>query len=106
MKYKGFLPSFSPVINALSTYKKYRQVYIYGSNFLPLQTFVNLGSYTNLPITYYSSFKISFIVPINTLPGTYTVVVNNIYNNNFSPSINSSYPGNYNYSNAMSYTIT
>jgi hypothetical protein len=109
LKYKGFIPSFSPVIHNLSTYAsistKYALVYINGSNFLPQQTFVNFGSFVNLPITFYSSFNISFIVPMNALPGKYTVVVNNIYNDNFSPAINVSYPGNNNFSNVETFTI-
>lgn len=113
LKYKPFLPSFTPIINNLSTtssiIKKYSLVYITGSNFLPPvygNTYVNFGNlYTNIPITFYSCFNISFVVPINASQGEYQVKVVNVYNGNFSPGVNTSYPGNLNYSNSITYTI-
>lgn len=107
-KYNGFYPSFNPIINSLSNYTCfagiYSIVYINGTNFLP-STFVNFGTFENLPITFYSSFNISFVVPFNANAGNYNIVVVNIYNGNFSPSINISYPGNLNYSNSISYVV-
>jgi len=109
----GFYPNFGPKINTLfvstSSESKYSLVYINGSNFLPPcygTTYVNFGSYTNLPIIFYNSFTISFVVPIKAVAGNYSVIVVNIYNNNFSPSVKQSYPGNLNYSNSLIYTIT
>jgi hypothetical protein len=113
LKSKGSLPSFTPVINNLSVNNSvagvYSLVYINGSNFLPPcngVTYVNFGAFKNLPITFYSSFNISFVVPINATAGSYNVVVVNVYNSNLSPAVNQSYPGNPNYSNAITYTIT
>jgi len=109
----GFYPSFSPTINSLSitssSVGEYSLVQINGYNFLPPSygtTYVNFGSFTNLPITFYSSFNISFLVPLNATSGIYKVVVVNIYNGNFSPQVNQSYPGNKNYSNSITYTLT
>ena len=110
---KSFYPSFSPTISTLSVtssvHGKYSLVYILGSNFLPPcygTTYVNFGSFKNLPITFYSPFNISFVVPLNAPPGIYNVIVVNVYNSNFSPAVNQSYPGNPNYSNTITYTIT
>jgi hypothetical protein len=112
-RYKGFYPSFTPTINSLSVTSssvgEYSLVQINGYNFLPPSygtTYVNFGSFTNLPITFYSSFNISFLVPLNATSGIYKVVVVNIYNGNFSPQVNQSYPGNKNYSNSIIYTLT
>jgi hypothetical protein len=110
---KSFYPSFSPTISTLSVttsvHGNYSLVYILGSNFLPPcygTTYVNFGSFKNLPITFYSPFNISFVVPLNAPPGIYNVTVVNLYNGNFSPAVNQSYPGNQNYSNTITYTIT
>jgi hypothetical protein len=110
---KSFYPSFSPIMNGLSVTTSnsgvYSLVYVTGSNFVsPTNgiTYINFGSFTNLPITYYSSFNISFVVPLNALAGSYNVVVVNVYNGNFSTAVNTSYPGNPNYSNSITYTIT
>ena len=109
-KLNGFYPSFTPIINSLSTttssYGIYSHVYINGSNFLPGSIYVNFGPFKQLPIIFYSSFNISFVVPLNAIQDTYNVIVVNVYNDNFSPSINQSYPGNLNYSNIITYTIT
>jgi hypothetical protein len=109
-KYKPAYPSFSPQIISLSTNVsidgQYSLVYIYGTNFfLNGTTYVNFGSYTNIPITYYSSNNISFVVPINAPTGTYNVSVVNIYNGNFSLPVKYTYPGNLNYSNTVTYQI-
>jgi len=109
LKSKGFLPSFTPIINNLSVTTSvsgvYSLVYINGSNFVLGATYVKFGTF-NLPITFYSSFNISFVVPLNVAAGNYNVVVVNIYNGNFSPAVNQSYPGKQNYSNSITYTIT
>jgi len=110
-KYKGFLPSFKPQLNSLSDITSnsgdYTIVYINGTNFLPSgTTYINFGSFKNIPVVYYSSFNISFVVPINALPGNYNVVAVNIYNDNFSPPVNISYGGKLNYSNSINYVIT
>jgi surface protein len=112
-KYKGFYPPFAPTINSLSVTSSstpgiYSRVYINGTNFLPPSigtTYVNFGGYTNLPITYYSSFSISFVVPLNATAGIYNVVVVNIYDGNFSPPVKYTHPGVQNYSNSLTYTI-
>ena len=108
---KGFLPSFTPEIYSLSVYTSlagaYSFVGINGSNFLPNGiTTVNFGSYKNIPVTYSSSFNISFVVPTSLLAGNYNVVVINTYNSNYSPNINNFYNQNTNYSNSMMYTLT
>jgi hypothetical protein len=104
-------PSFTPELYALSKIssnaKTYSLVYITGSNFLPNgTTFVKFGSFGFLPITYYSSFNMSFVVPLNAVVGNYNVQVVNLYNGNFSPSVNQSYPGNLNFSKSITYTIS
>ena len=110
---KSFYPSFSPTISTLSVITSvngnYSLVYILGSNFLPPcygTTYVNFGNFKQLPITFYSPFNISFVVPLNAPPGIYNVIVVNLYNGNFSPAVNQSYPGNPNNSNSITYTIT
>ena len=77
---KGFLPSFTPEIYSLSVYTShvgtYSNVSIAGKNFLPNGiTYVNFGNFTNIPVTYTSSFTISFVVPTNAPIGSYNVVV-------------------------------
>jgi len=106
-------PSFTPVLFSLSTSSspagRYSLVYINGENFLPVTsgtTYVNFGSFQRLPITYFSSATISFVVPLNAKPGNYSVFVVNVYNSNFSPPVNYTYSGNLNPSNALNYTIT
>lgn len=109
----SFYPNFSPAISSLSVTSSdpgiYSLVYITGANFLPPSygtTYVNFGIYTKLPITFYSTINISFVVPLNAPSGNYNVKVVNIYNDNFSPAVNQSYPGNQNNSNSITYTIT
>jgi len=109
-KYKGFLPSFNPVITSLSTNfsipGEYTLVYVTGENFLPNGvTYIQFGGYKNIPITYYSSFYISFLIPLDTVGGRHQVYAVNIYNGNFSPQVNYSYPGTLNYSNPFEYTL-
>ncbi len=107
---KEVYPTFTPTINGLSVTSSsagsYSLVYVNGSNFLPNgTTFIQFGNYGYLPITYYSSFDISFVVPLNAIAGNYNVQAVNLYNGNFSPQVNQSYPGNLNYSNSITYTI-
>ena len=108
---KGFLPSFTPAIYNLTVYTSlagaYSFVGITGTNFLPNgTTTVNFGTYKNIPVSYFSSFNISFVVPLNAPIGNYNVVVINTYNSNYSPNINNFYNQNTNSSNSMLYTLT
>jgi hypothetical protein len=109
---KATYPPFAPTISNLSVtssvVKTYSLVYIYGTNFLPPaygNTYVNFGPYKQLPITFYSTASISFLVPLDAEVGNYNVVVVNVYNSNFSPAINHSYSGNLNFSNPVLYQI-
>lgn len=110
-KSKPKYPSFTPILSSLSTTTspagRYSLVYISGSNYLPNgTTFVKFGN-QYLPVIYYSSFYLSFVVPLNAGIGNYPVQIANIYNGNFSPQVNQSYPGNINLStNSITYTIT
>jgi len=111
-RYKSIYPNFSPSINTLSVSTSvagaYSNVMINGYNFLPPcygTTYVNFGPFKQVPIIFYSTSDISFIVPLNAGPGIYNVQVVNIYNGNFSPSVNQSYPGNPNFSNSITYTL-
>ena len=109
--YNGFFPSFTPVLNGLSVTSSvagnYSLVYVNGSNFLPNgTTFIKFGNLGYLQVTYYSSFNLSFVVPLNAVVGNYNVQIVNLYNGNFSPEVNQSYPGNLNFSNSINYTIT
>jgi hypothetical protein len=110
--YKGSYPSYKPVIYSLSVTTsnagEYSLVYINGDRFqTPCigTTYVNFGSYKNLPITYFSTTQISFVVPINAVSGNYSVIAVNVYNGNFSAPVNITYPGVLNYSNPVTYTI-
>ena len=108
---KGFLPSFTPAIYNLTVDTSPAGVYsfvgITGSNFLPNGiTTVNFGAYKNISVSYFSSFNISFAVPLNAPIGNYNVVVINTYNSNYSPNINNFYNQNTNSSNSMIYTLT
>jgi hypothetical protein len=109
--YKPLLPSFTPVISNLSVISsiagQYSLVYINGNNFFPNgTTYVNFGQYKNIPIVYYGSFNISFVVPLNAPAGNYNVVVVNLYNGQFSSPVKYSYSGNLNYSTSVTYTLT
>jgi hypothetical protein len=111
LRNKGFLPSFTPNLSSLSVTTSisgaYSIVYVNGSNFLPNgTTFIQFGGLGYLPVTYYSSFNLSFVVPLNAIANNYLVKVVNLYNGNFSPQVNQSYPGNLNFSNSITYIIT
>ena len=108
---RGFYPSFTPILSGLSVNSSaagsYSFVNIYGANFFPFgTTFIKFGNFGFLPATYYSSFNLSFVVPLNAVPGFYPVYVVNLYNGNFSRAVNQSYPGNLNFSKPILYTIT
>jgi hypothetical protein len=108
---KGFYPSFTPELLNLSVTTSakgaYSLVYVNGSNFLPSgTTFIQFGNLGYLPVTYYDSFNLSFVVPLNAIADNYPVKVVNLYNGNFSPPVNQSYPGNLNFSQPINYTIT
>jgi hypothetical protein len=111
-KFQSVYPSFTPTIDSLSVTSSiagnYSNVMINGSNFLPPcygSTYVNFGYFKQLPIVFYSTSNASFIVPLNAGPGIYNVQVVNIYNGNFSPSVNQSYAGKANISNSITYTL-
>ncbi len=108
---KKQIPSFTPEIYGLSVDTSqagtYSNVIITGQNFLPNgTTYVNFGNFTKIPVSYVSSFSISFIVPSTATIGTYNVVVVNNYNSNFSPNINNFYNQNLNFSNSITYILT
>jgi hypothetical protein len=110
---KAYYPSYTPVITSLSITTSgegdYSIVYIIGNTFQPPcigTTYVNFGNFKRLPITYFSTTYISFVVPLDATPGDYSVVVVNVYNGNFSTAVNNTYPGILNYSNSVIYTIT
>ena len=110
---QGFYPSFAPVIDTLSVTTSaagvYTSVSITGSNYLPVScgtTYVNFGTSGQQTTTYYSSNNLSFTVPSTATAGTYNVIVVNVYSNNFSPQVNSSYPSNSVSSNSVVYTVT
>jgi hypothetical protein len=107
---KNKIPDFRPIIDRLSQISSkagdYTQVFISGYNFFRNGTsYVNFGNIKNIPITYYSSFNISFIVPINATKGDYIVKVVNIYNGNVSLPIQWTYPPILNNSDGITYSI-
>jgi len=117
VKSNGFYPNFTPAIYYLYTnisiHGAYSLIYINGNNFQApsiATTYINftntLHSYTKIPITFFSTSYISFVVPTAALAGTYSVVAVNVYNGNFSPQVNNSYPGILDYSNAVNYVLT
>lgn len=107
----GFYPSFVPVLNSMSVTTApagaFTQVDVYGANFLPDRvTYVQFGT-ASLPVTYFSSFNVSFIVPMDLSAGTYDVQVVNIYSNQFAPKVKPSYPSNLNGSTqVVSFVLT
>ena len=81
-------PDITPVIYDLSTYAsflgKYTVVHIYGNHFSqygPMgYSVVHFGKEVNLPVSFYNSQEISFVVPINAVPDLYSITVVNINN--------------------------
>jgi len=87
-KYQYSYPNTTPIIYNLSitqsVLKDYTVCYINGLNFSKENTTgnstVTFGDIANIPVIFYSSLNLSFIVPNNLAPGTYEVqVVNNNY---------------------------
>ena len=83
-------PNISPIINSISPSESvlgvYTVCYLSGLNFSKSTTTGNstitFGEITNIPITFYSSLNISFVVPVINLYSntSYDVkVINNIY---------------------------
>ena len=96
-------PDTTPVIYNLSintsNINDYTVCYINGLNFSKSNTTgnstVTFGDITNIPVIFYSSLNLSFVVPNNLDVGTYQVQV---VNNNYFPSTL--------YSNKINYTLT
>jgi hypothetical protein len=103
-KFEYKYPNTSPVIYSLSITKsvlgEYTVCYINGLNFSKSNTTgnstVTFGDIANIPVIFYSSLNLSFVVPnANSLvPGPYLVQV---VNNNYFPSTL--------YSNTFEYTL-
>ena len=95
-------PNTSPIIYSLSPSESllgdYTLCYINGLNFSKENTTgnstVTFGNITNIPVTFYSSLNLSFVVPNNLAAGTYNIQV---INNNYFPSTT--------YSNTFQYTL-
>ena len=107
----GFYPRFVPVLNNMQVRRApasaYTQVDVYGANFLPDgATCVQFGKSPPLHVTFYTSFHISFVVPMGLVPGGYMVTVVNIYSNQFAPKVKQSYPSNLNASNPMVFVLS
>ena len=98
--YKGYYPDYTPVITTLSpdssTVGKYKQVYVYGNNFSMGSkigyTVIKFNNIT-IPVTFYGSDSVSFVVPVDLPAGVYPVQVMNIL-----------YPTSF-YSNIVSFTL-
>ena len=101
-KFEYKYPDTTPVIYSLSpmqsTVGEYTVCYINGLNFSKSNTTgnstVTFGNITNIPVTFYSSMNLSFVVPNNLAAGPYLVQV---VNNNYFPSTT--------YSNSVIYTL-
>ena len=103
-KYKYMYPDTTPIIYGLSQNESvlgdYTVVYISGYNFSKANTTgnstVTFGNITNIPVIFYSSLNLSFVVPIiNLTQATYDIQV---VNNNYFPVTQ--------YSNKVSYELT
>jgi len=94
--YFGIYPNLTPTIYSLSSYNAslFRvtsypfTVYILGTNFNANgNTTITFGTYKKIPITFYSSTSISFVIPRNTVQGEYNVqvvntnVIDSLYSN-------------------------
>ena len=102
---KGFLPNITPIISSLSTYTsesgKYKVIYVACNKFnfnTTSVTFSNAIFKSSIPVIYFSTFSISFVVPINAPIGIYNIQVLIIDESRLSPNIV--------YSNIISYTLT
>jgi len=95
---KGFYPSFKPVVYSVSNINN--TIYVNGFNFLHSSqgtTSIKMNEFSNMPISFYSSTNISFVSPFSidntNISKKITISVTNVYNGNFSPSINTSEMG-------------
>ena len=101
-KFEYKYPNTTPIIYNLSPTESvvsdYTICYISGLNFSKENSTgnstVTFGNITNIPVTFYSSLNISFVVPNNLAVGTYNVQV---VNNNYFPVTL--------YSNIVAYTL-
>jgi hypothetical protein len=104
-KFEYNYPNISPIIYNLSQTQSvlgdYTICYINGLNFSKENTTgnstVTFGDITNIPVTFYSSLSISFVVPFNHLVAGIHYDVQ-VVNNNYFPSTT--------YSNIVQYTLT
>jgi hypothetical protein len=96
-QYSNTIPNFSPVITSLTPDNSragvYTQVYVLGNNFsLGSRIGYSIVYFGNaiIPVTFYGSNSISFIVPTNAGPGDYTVQVINVFypNSSYSNIVN------------------
>jgi len=102
-KFEYKYPNTAPLIFSLSPEESilgdYKICYITGKNFSKENTTgnstVTFGNITNIPVIFYSSLSISFVVPINLAIGPYYVQV---INNNYFPITQ--------YSNKVEYELT
>jgi hypothetical protein len=98
----SLIPNLTPVISSLSQYSSSSGIYtivrVYGNNFslygITGTSVINFGNFKNIPVSFYGSQEITFSVPTNALPGSYSVVVDN-----------SQYPIS-SVSNSVNYTLT
>lgn len=90
-------PSLQPHLESLSVSscpkKTYCRVHVFGALFFPASSsvtntvvaWINAASQEvqYLPVTFYSSSELSFLVPLNAAPNMYTVRVANLIDNPF-----------------------
>jgi uncharacterized protein (TIGR03437 family) len=97
-KYPDISPAIFNLFPSQSVVSNYTLCYLVGENFSKENTTgnstVTFGNITNIPVTFYSSLNISFVVPNTLSPGTYDIQV---VNNNYFPSTK--------YSNKVQYTL-
>ena len=104
-KFEYKYPDTAPIIYNLSPTQSslgdYTVCYINGLNFSKENTTgnstVTFGSITNIPVTFYSSLNISFVVPFNHLVGGGSPYNVQVVNNNYFPVTQ--------YSNTLQYTL-
>lgn len=105
---KTIVPSANPVIHSLSVYQSvagtYCNVLVTGRNFFyGNNTYIQFGN-IRVSAVFYSSFQVSFLVPLQYGAGTYSVNAVNVanVNNRISGMGN---PGTLNSSNTVSFTL-
>jgi hypothetical protein len=83
LRFSNKSPDFTPLIYLLSTnqsaFNTYTVVNVQGYNFFPGNTVIFFGE-TILPVSYYGSTGLSFVVPMLTPRGTYEVRAANVTN--------------------------